>query len=179
MTREIEATPTWHNGVKFRSITEARWSAFLIALGVSYEYEPGRYELSAGGTYLPDFWIPKFKTYLEVKPDNEAIRKRERIRAEQFAIDRPGFRHWMSRGAPVAGMNYLEDLQSGRWTNGCLLEDRRDEGVFWLAGHNGEREGAYVVGGWGRPTIHERDPIETKRIRAAYLAANCIGKMAA
>jgi len=181
VTREIEAIPVWHNGVKFRSLTEGRWSAFLLALGVAYEYEPGRWELSTGGTYLPDFWIPKFKAYLEVKPANEAIRHLERHKAEQFALDRPGFRHWISRGSPVSAKDYIQVLDAGhaQWTHACILEDRRDEGVFWLSGSDGNTEGAQSIGGWGRPTIHERDPIESKRIRAAYLAANCIGKMAA
>lgn len=181
MSRDFEAIPTWHDGVMFRSMTEAKWSAFFGALGIRYEYEPGRFDLSTGGSYLPDFWIPAFKAYLEVKPANEVIRKAERHRAEQFAHDQPGFHHWISRGAPSADRNYVEVLNDGhaKWTEGCILEDRRDEGVFWLAGFNGDMTGAQALGGWGQSTPHDRNPIETKRIRAAYMAAQSIRRIAA
>lgn len=181
MTRAIQAIQTMHNGIRFRSLTEARWSAFLISLGVHYEYEPGRYRLSTGGTYLPDFYIPRFKAYLEVKPDNAEIRHLERHKAEQFCLDQPGFAHWISRGAPVAGQDYIEEIhQAGMpWERGRILEDRKDDGVFWLSGSDASIQGARLIGGWGVPTDHDREPIETKRIRAAYLAASCIGSMAA
>jgi hypothetical protein len=177
MTRTIEATPTWHNGVKFRSLTEARWSAFLVAIGVSYEYEPGPFDLSEGGGYLPDFWIPKFNAFLQVKPDSAAIKHLERHKAEQFCLDRPKERHLFGLGYPRAGADYVEEITTSkrRGLIGSIREDAKDEGVFWLA--NDSRQ--MGLGGWGKPSLHNVAPIETKRIRAAYLAANCIGRLAA
>ena len=54
-----------HDGVKYRSITEARWAEFFHRLGWEYEYEP--FELKG---YIPDF-ILKFKepVLVEVKAE--------------------------------------------------------------------------------------------------------------
>jgi hypothetical protein len=177
MTRAIEALPTWHNGIKFRSLTEARWSAFLLALGVGYEYEPGKFELSAGGVYIPDFWIPKFHGYLQVKPANESIKHLERHQAEQFSADHLKVRHWFGLGAPRSGADYLQEIHPStkERIKGEIMEDARDEGVFWLASDKTRR----ALGGWGKPTLHDQHPLETKRIRAAYMAAQCVGRIAA
>ena len=40
---------------------------FFDALGIEYEYEPEGIVLSDGSLYLPDFYLPDFKCYFEVK----------------------------------------------------------------------------------------------------------------
>jgi hypothetical protein len=63
----IKAIETVYNGYRFRSRLEARWAVFFDALGVKYEYELQGFDL--GGTwYLPDFFIPLWNCYAEVKP---------------------------------------------------------------------------------------------------------------
>lgn len=56
---------TWH-GYRFRSRTEARWAVALSVAGIRFEYEPQGFELPSGW-YLPDFWLPDRKMWLEVK----------------------------------------------------------------------------------------------------------------
>ena len=57
---------TVYNGYRMRSRLEARWALFFDALGVEYAYEPEGYYV--GGTpYLPDFWLPKYRSWVEVK----------------------------------------------------------------------------------------------------------------
>ena len=64
----IKAIETEYNGYKFRSRLEARWAVFFDAAGIEYEYEPEGFELSDGTKYLPDFYLPWFKCYVEIKP---------------------------------------------------------------------------------------------------------------
>lgn len=64
---EIKAIETEYNGYRFRSRLEARWAVFFDTLGIRYEYEPEGYVLSDGSKYLPDFYLPDYKYYAEVK----------------------------------------------------------------------------------------------------------------
>lgn len=43
---------------------------FFDEMGWSYEYEPEGYELDNGTRYLPDFYLPEFKMFVEVKHEN-------------------------------------------------------------------------------------------------------------
>jgi hypothetical protein len=63
----IEAIPTNYRGVQMRSRLEARWALFMDRLRVEWVYEPELFSLPVGG-YLPDFWLPRLDTYLEIKP---------------------------------------------------------------------------------------------------------------
>lgn len=86
----IPAIETHYRGHKFRSRTEARWAVFFDALGLRWEYEKegfdlrlvyeswfnnkddkdGRYppEKPNSFKYLPDFYLPEMKMWIEVKP---------------------------------------------------------------------------------------------------------------
>lgn len=63
----MKSIPTTHNGIKFRSRTEARWAVFLEVLKIKFDYEPDGFDLD-GLFYLPDFWLPKQEIWLEIKP---------------------------------------------------------------------------------------------------------------
>lgn len=79
----IAPIPTRYKGYHFRSRLEARWAVFFDAMGIEWEYEPQGFDLSAVaaelpwlckhgdeiGKYLPDFYLPKAKRWVEVKPD--------------------------------------------------------------------------------------------------------------
>src|SRR5262249_22063830 len=52
---------------RFRSRLEARWAVFFKELGIAYAYEHQGFDL-AGEWYLPDFWLPRAKAFVEVKP---------------------------------------------------------------------------------------------------------------
>lgn len=68
---DIKPIETVYNGYRFRSRLEARWAVFFDAAKIKYEYEPEGFELSDGTKYLPDFYLPDFDTYVEVKGDRE------------------------------------------------------------------------------------------------------------
>jgi len=106
----IKPIETWYRGYRFRSRQEARWAVFYDAAGISWRYEQEGYDLSAvelpnepGGLeqvhfghirenpeagnkkgiprwYLPDFYLPKQKCWVEVK-----TRRPTRLEAEKMA----------------------------------------------------------------------------------------------
>ena len=67
MGAEIKAIETVYKGYRFRSRLEARWAVFFDALGVRWEYEKETFDLGDAGWYLPDFWLPDFDCWVEVK----------------------------------------------------------------------------------------------------------------
>lgn len=62
----IKAIETTYAGCRFRSRLEARWAVFFDHLEIAWEYEPQGYESDAG-RYLPDFWLPDERIWVEVK----------------------------------------------------------------------------------------------------------------
>lgn len=66
----IKAIETVYKGYRFRSRLEARWAVVFDTLGVKWEYEKEGFNLDpegAGFYYLPDFWLPEFELWVEVK----------------------------------------------------------------------------------------------------------------
>ena len=72
----MRAVPTRYDGVEFRSRTEAQWASVLRDHDIRYQYEPivfffGRVAPAHWlymDAYLPDFWLPERRLWLEVKP---------------------------------------------------------------------------------------------------------------
>lgn len=60
---------THYGGYRFRSRREARWAVFFDVLGLTYEYEKEGFNLPSG-KYLPDFWLPDWKMWVEIKGNN-------------------------------------------------------------------------------------------------------------
>lgn len=63
----IDAVPTTYDGTDFRSRLESEWAQTLNLNGINWEYEPVTVTLPSGATYIPDFWLPDFGTWIEVK----------------------------------------------------------------------------------------------------------------
>jgi len=64
----IKAIETAYKGYRFRSRLEARYGVWLDAIGLEWMYEHEGFDLGGLGYYLPDFYLPLFKCYAEVKP---------------------------------------------------------------------------------------------------------------
>lgn len=62
-----KAIQTAYNGYLFRSRLEAKWAVFFDMLRVRYEYEREGFDLGEVGYYLPDFWLPDFEVWIEIK----------------------------------------------------------------------------------------------------------------
>ena len=60
----MRGIPTMHNGIKYRSLLEAKWASFFTRIGWQFEYEPFE-----GNGYIPDFVIlGESPMAVEVKP---------------------------------------------------------------------------------------------------------------
>lgn len=80
----MKAIETYYNGYKFRSRLEARWAVFFDEIGFQYEYEPEGFKLHDGTLYLPDFYLPKYHLYVEVKPERQDMLDSYREKCEKF-----------------------------------------------------------------------------------------------
>lgn len=83
MSEQIKAIETVYKGLRFRSRLEARWAVFFDTANIPYEYEPEGFELPDGTRYLPDFYLPEYDWYVEVKPPREGAAE-DLIRASKF-----------------------------------------------------------------------------------------------
>lgn len=82
----VKSIETEYRGFTFRSRTEARWAMLFDLLGIEWDYEPEGYILGDDGTfYVPDFWLPEFECFAEIKGQaatDEERRKCELLRDE-------------------------------------------------------------------------------------------------
>lgn len=63
----IKPIQTYYNGYHFRSRLEARWAVFFTKCTIPFEYEPDGYFVN-GRNYLPDFYLPWYDCFVEIKP---------------------------------------------------------------------------------------------------------------
>lgn len=68
----IKSIDTLYRGCYFRSRLEARWALAFDMLKIKWRYEPEAYRVGPEGLpYLPDFLLPDFGTWVEVKGTEE------------------------------------------------------------------------------------------------------------
>jgi hypothetical protein len=58
-------------------------------MGIEYQYEPEGFDLGDGIFYLPDFYLPKTDTWIEVK--GKALIEKEREKIERFCRSKCDF----------------------------------------------------------------------------------------
>lgn len=133
MIKAIEAS---YSGHRFRSRSEARWAVWFDAMSIAYEYEPQGYAIGSE-CYLPDFFVPSWHVYFEVKPSSQLgeplLSERDRKKVGAFSAyapliisgGRPGFSLWyvlnmplektIIKGAPIAclGCGHIAFLRIG------------------------------------------------------------------
>ncbi len=64
---DIQPKETYFRGVWYQSKLEAQWAVFFSAANIIYKSQPGTYPKLCGGGYKPDFFLPEFDLYVEVK----------------------------------------------------------------------------------------------------------------
>ena len=124
----IKAIDTQYNGYRFRSRLEARWAIYFDLIGLEYQYEPEGIRINST-TYLPDFYIPKFNTYVEIKAigallydyDDNPLRS-GRENADKYndaymALTANGYKYVLVCGTPLDIINYKDN-------------------AFWFAGYD-------------------------------------------
>lgn len=86
----IKAIETTYKGYRFRSRLEARWAVFFDAIKTEWEYEKEGYDLGAHGWYLPDFWLPSLRCWVEIKPDAPTWNERSKMETLSDGTDSLG-----------------------------------------------------------------------------------------
>lgn len=103
-----KAIETKYNGYRFRSRLEAKWAVYFDSIGVRYDYESQGYVLDNGECYLPDFYLPDMKTFVEIKPKyinrNELFEARDKI--SSLAYDENKFA-MLCKGDPYDNEIYI------------------------------------------------------------------------
>jgi hypothetical protein len=74
-------------------------------MNIKYEYEVETYDLGPAGYYLPDFWLPHYKTWIEVKGVLPSEKEKEKLRALTEMTESYGF--IFSGQIEVPGINDL------------------------------------------------------------------------
>lgn len=70
----FQSIETFHNGTLYRSRTEARYALMFESAGIEVQYEPDGYQFEEKGErYVPDFWIPAWDCFFEVKGDGFSL----------------------------------------------------------------------------------------------------------
>ena len=141
----IRALATRYAGRRYRSRVEARWAIFLDACGIAFDYEAEAYALPSGG-YLPDFWLPTFGLFLEIKgrapSEDEKAKCSELAAAAErcvlLAIGQPDERFQILWFDPRCE----EDVHIY-----AIAADACLTGCFWLVGENFDR----WLGGGAQP----------------------------
>jgi len=59
--------PTIYRRIRYRSKWEVYVAKLLFYNDICFQYEPKRFFFNASLSYLPDFYLPRFKSFLEVK----------------------------------------------------------------------------------------------------------------
>lgn len=112
MVVQAKAIETVYNGYRFRSRLEARWAVFFDKLGVPYEYEKEGFDLGTDGWYLPDFWLPEQKCWIEIKAESPT--DQEEAKATRLAKDdgKHVFIFWGPVPIPDDWYNLIPNLDS-------------------------------------------------------------------
>ena len=137
----VQPIETVYRGYKFRSRLEARYAVFLDTLGLEYAYEHEGFNLGALGWYLPDFYLPLFDCYAEVKPTVFTYGEFEKswhvpggcLLFDGLPVVGKGYYHteWDKSHMPIpikqAFNRYLSDDEYGR----VLLRDSKYKRRLW------------------------------------------------
>ncbi len=74
----MKALETSYANCRFRSRLEARWARFFDKADVEWEYEKEGY-LIEDKPYLPDFWLPYYGVFIEIKGDTPSVQEKDLV----------------------------------------------------------------------------------------------------
>jgi len=127
---QIKAIPTKFDGYQFRSRTEARWAVFFKHIGLEYIYEHEGFELESG-RYLPDFYLPKYGYYVEIKGTDPSRLELDKIIELVDQTKKPAF---IVQGIPSKDCPMSTEYKDRYYT--YIFEAAFGEST-WFVGHLG------------------------------------------
>lgn len=119
--KRIKAIPTKYCGVRFRSRTEAKYTALFNMFDEPWTYESEYFKLSKN--YLPDFYLPRLGVWVEIK-GKEPTKQEARLCAELSLVTKKDV--LIAYGWPPPS----NPFKPGLWlfSNGKF----RATGLYWL-----------------------------------------------
>lgn len=131
----IKPIETRYKGRLFRSRLEARWAVWFDVLGVTWEYEKEGFDVN-GRWYLPDFWLPTWNRWVEIKPHTPL--SDESINLLAGVSDFAKTVSFIFHGEPWIGefgmvvIHPENDLETEEWSNGWpLAGDGSRKGIYY------------------------------------------------
>ena len=121
-----QAIETRYKGYRFRSRLEARWAVFLDALGVRYDYEKEGFDLDDAGYYLPDFWLPDLRLWVEIKGSEPTWDETRKAQELYYAGEKE---HGWGVVIGVGEPHYGDDLRVF-----CFEATESSSGATWFGG---------------------------------------------
>lgn len=115
----IKPIETRYRGYRFRSRLEARWAVYFDAMNIRWEYELEGFNLGSLGCYLPDFWLPEYDAWAEVK--SGALSDIELEKAKLLAI------HTKKHVILLEGMPEEDVLYSS-----CYPEEKKFSPIWFI-----------------------------------------------
>lgn len=76
----IKSIDTRYKNHLFRSRLEARYAVLFDALNIKWLYEHEGFELGGTERYLPDFYLPHYDLYAEVKPKSFSFKEHSKCK---------------------------------------------------------------------------------------------------
>lgn len=98
----VKSIPTVYRGVRLKSRLEADATFLLDRLDLSWEYEPQSFLLPNGTHYMPDFWVPAIKLWVECR-GYESPHGEDQIKGFTRLVQG----NEPEQGNPVHGSDYL------------------------------------------------------------------------
>lgn len=108
MIKNIE---TEYKGIMFRSRLEARWAVFFDELQIQYQYEVEGFDIE-GTWYVPDFYLPDYSCWEEIKPNGYKWWEDEKIKAFSKQVDK---KFILVSGAPQKEKYKVYILANSDW----------------------------------------------------------------
>ncbi|MEU5197276.1 hypothetical protein AB0G86_25045 [Streptomyces scabiei] len=141
----IKAIETAYAGCRFRSRLEARWAVAFDHMGIPWEYEPEGFEVGyseyGGDYYLPDFYLPQTKTWVEVKGSADAFDFQLLANTVDWRLGLPGTEDSLGT---TRGLLLLGPIpRSDPWTSFPLLQHKKGGYCEWMSFN---RDGTFLLG---------------------------------
>ena len=134
----MKAIETVYNGYRFRSRLEARWAVFFSTAGIKFEYEPEGFQFSDGTRYLPDFYLPWFRCYVEIKPSS--------IYGEELSDAKRKCRNLVEEGGECIALLCIGDPYD--WNVVLFCNDTTDSSAGMSEWDANFFEGCHYYNGW-------------------------------
>lgn len=106
----MKAIQTKYKGYRFRSRLEARWAVFFDDARIEWDYEPEGFDLGEAGYYLPDFYLPKYDFWVEVKAKD--LNEKEMNKAYSLSSE---------SNSSVICLNQIPDPKMGDYSDRLVL----------------------------------------------------------